>query len=271
MLNIISSRHQHQLDAGRHSVKAAADPFPPGTRQSCAQSMLLALLVRSGCWLDAEAMAGRLEFRGLHVGGGATPAVPSREGSWSVADPDTGGSSSSSSSSSTVAAAVDTGSAASSSSSSSSGSGGGAPAQPSSPKGPARRPSKRLRRISVSPSKPAGSKAPIYIDIALKGTKMLARVEICPDTWRPVGFGQALVGWDEGAAACQPPSLWVFEDWQLWSPPPAVPLGVAALGGPAAAAAAVRMSAGAAAAQQQQQRDGCVCGGPRVCVGMGWG
>jgi hypothetical protein len=37
--------------------------------------MLLALLVRSGVWLDREAMAGRLEFRALHVGGTATPAV----------------------------------------------------------------------------------------------------------------------------------------------------------------------------------------------------
>jgi len=75
--------------------------------------------------------------------------------------------------------------------------------------------------------------------------QMLARVEICPETWRPVGFGQALVGWDDPAgAATQPPSLWVFEDWRLWEAP-ATPLGVTALGGapPSSAALQPRSSA----------------------------
>jgi hypothetical protein len=59
---------------------------------------------------------------------------------------------------------------------------------------------------------------------------MLARVEICPDTWRPVGFGQALVGWDEPGPVA-PPSLWVFEDWRRWAAPnPAAITGDALVG-----------------------------------------
>jgi hypothetical protein len=93
---------------------------------------------------------------------------------------------------------------------------------------------------------------------------MLARVEVCPDTWRPVGFGQALVGWDEPGAAA-PPSLWVFEDWQRWEAP--------------AAAAAVgtqqqqqQQGHGHGHAHQQQQHAGCEPGrgwrGPAARLAM---
>ncbi|GBF96983.1 hypothetical protein Rsub_09780 [Raphidocelis subcapitata] len=224
------------------------------------ESMLLALLVRSGVWLDAEAMAGRLEFRALHIGGGTTPQAPLREGAYADAggggsgggggvDPDApaGGGSGAAGSSSGAAAAV---------SSSSSSPGGSAvapapPAIPPAPKGPSRRPSKRPRRISVSPrpteaagngsSGGGGVKGPVYVDIALRGARMLARVELCPDTWHPVGFAQAVVGWDEPGAP-QPPSLWAFEDWRQWAAP------AAGLAAPAAAA-----RAGAAHGGEQQR------------------
>jgi hypothetical protein len=86
---------------------------------------------------------------------------------------------------------------------------------------------------------------------------MLARVEICPDTWRPVGFGQALVGWDDSSGVAAP-SLWVFKGWTLWQPPPGAPPGGA--GGAVwmtAADAKVSQSAqGAPGEQRQQERNG---------------
>jgi len=178
----------------------AAHAFFIRTPTPSQQSMLLALLVRSGCWLDKEAMTGRLEFRGLHIGGTSTPAVPSREGTWSSS----GSSSStrtvavsSTNSSSNSSGSIHPAASASSTASSSTGqptesslstaapaaaAAAAAPipppvAAPAAPKGPARRPSKRLRRLTVSSSNPslrppAASGAPVYIDIALTGTKV---------------------------------------------------------------------------------------------------
>ncbi|KIZ03897.1 hypothetical protein MNEG_4059 [Monoraphidium neglectum] len=274
------------------------------------ESMLLALLVRSGCWLDREAMAGRLEFRALHTDGVA--ATPKRAGMWSANGHDGGRSSSSSSSSSnsdsnssnnsrrnssnssnsTINVNDSRGSSSSGSSStqerfisgadastsyltsqnssnsgvnssgcvaagssSSSSSAGGVTANGPAPKGPARRAAKRLQGATRPPR--SSGRPPIYIDIALKGTQMLARVEICPDTWRPVGFGQALVGWDDSSGVAAP-SLWVFKGWTLWQPPPGAPPGGA--GGAVwmtAADAKVSQSAqGAPGEQRQQERNG---------------
>ena len=216
-------------DGGRDASCWEVDPSGVSKRLELDdhEAMLLALLVRSGCWLDEEAMDGRLEFLGVRVGGAsAAPALPPPLGSVVGG---VGGSSS------TGSGSGDGGDKSSSSSSAASSS---AAVAPPATKGPARKPSKRSRRAAANDSAASEAGAappppppPVFVDVALAGTRMVARVQICPLTWRPIGFGQTLAGADDAAAtagggdgaqaATAAPSLWHFEDWQLWEGPAA--------------------------------------------------